>query len=204
MANSRLAVALDLRALAGQPDLYGIGPVEQLRGEVTIINGHSALATVAPDGRVHVEESFETGVPFFVWSRVPIWRPMPLPAEVRSLEDLERFVPTAALKNGHMPDKPLPFLLSGRADLIEFHILNRTGGGSHDPSMLNEIQIAFATEQTEAVIIGFHAPKHRGVFTPIDSNVHMHFQTADDSQSGHITKLALGSAPTLSLPEASA
>ena len=41
MANGRLAAKLDLRALAGQPDIYGIGPIEQLRGEVTIINGHS-------------------------------------------------------------------------------------------------------------------------------------------------------------------
>src|SRR5215471_13866040 len=76
MANGRLAAKLDLRALAGQPDIYGIGPIEQLRGEVTIINGHSALATVASDGKVQVKESFETGVPFFVWSRVPVWRPV--------------------------------------------------------------------------------------------------------------------------------
>jgi acetolactate decarboxylase len=202
MANGRLAAILDLKSLAGQPDVYGIGPIEQLRGEVTIINGRSALATVASDGSVRVKESFATGAPFFVWSKVPVWRPMRVPAEVRSFDDLERFIPKAAAEAGLDPDKPLPFLVSGREDLIEFHILNRIGDGPHNLEMLKGIQVTFLSEREEAVIIGFHSAKHRGIFTPADSNIHMHFQVPDTSRSGHITKLGLGFGTTLSLPAA--
>jgi hypothetical protein len=34
--NGRLAATLDLRTLADRSHLYGMGPIEQLRGEVTI------------------------------------------------------------------------------------------------------------------------------------------------------------------------
>ena len=34
--NGKLAAAIDLRTLANAPHLYAIGPLEQLRGEVTI------------------------------------------------------------------------------------------------------------------------------------------------------------------------
>jgi hypothetical protein len=34
--NGKLAASLDLRTLARTPHLYGLGPIEHLRGEVTI------------------------------------------------------------------------------------------------------------------------------------------------------------------------
>ena len=79
---------------------------------MTIINSHSTVATVAVDGKAQVEESFEIGVPFFVWSRVPAWLPVAIPLKVRSFEDLEGFVPKAAARAGLDPDKPFPFLVS--------------------------------------------------------------------------------------------
>jgi hypothetical protein len=70
--NGKLAAALDLRTLASRQHLYGIGPIEQLRGEVTIADSRPALARIASDGTVKVTQSFETGVPFFVWAEVPL------------------------------------------------------------------------------------------------------------------------------------
>src|ERR1700758_2597947 len=63
--NGKLAAALDLRTLAKAPHLYGIGPIEELRGEVTIADSRPSLARVGPDGAVRVAENFEAGVPFF-------------------------------------------------------------------------------------------------------------------------------------------
>jgi len=71
--NGKLAAALDLKTLAGRTHLYGLGPIEQLRGEVTIADSCPALARVAPDGTVNVTASFDAGVPFFVWAEVPQW-----------------------------------------------------------------------------------------------------------------------------------
>jgi hypothetical protein len=81
--NCKLAAALDLRTLASRQLLYGIGPIEQLRGEVTIAHSRPALARVEPDGALKVTQSFDTGVPFFVWAEVPRWHQVRIPAERR-------------------------------------------------------------------------------------------------------------------------
>ena len=45
IANGKIAALIDLRSLAKTPHLYAIGPIEQLRGEVTIIDSRpSAVA----------------------------------------------------------------------------------------------------------------------------------------------------------------
>jgi hypothetical protein len=81
---------------------------------------------------VNVTQSFAVGVPFFVWAEVPRWVERPIPAEIRSYEDLESFVPQAAAAAGLDADQPLPFLVSGWEDLIDFHILNRIGDAPHN------------------------------------------------------------------------
>jgi acetolactate decarboxylase len=200
--NGKLAAVLDLRTLAGRRHLYGIGPIEELRGEVTIADSRPALARVGADGAVKVTQSFETGVPFFVWAEVPRWHEKPIPEDIHSFEDLERFVPKAAAAAGLDADQPLPFLVTGRQELIEFHIVNRIGDGPHSMEMHKKIQVTFELEKAEASIVGFHSTKHRGIFTPGDSNIHIHFQTPDNAKSGHIQKLRLGDGAILSLPAA--
>ena len=194
--NGKLAAALDLKTLAGRQHLYGIGPVEQLRGEVTIANSRPALARVASDGTAKVTQSFETGVPFFVWAEVPQWHQIPIPADIRSFEASFK----AAAAAGLDPDKPFPFLVDGREELIEFHVVNRIGDGPHNMETHKKIQVTFELERAEAIIVGFHSTKHRGIFTPGDSNIHIHFQTPDNRKSGHIQKLQIGSGAILSLP----
>jgi len=200
--NGKLAAALDLRTLAKTAHLYGIGPIEELRGEVTIADSRPSLARVGPDGAVRVTESFEAGVPFFVWAEVPAWRTVPIPPEVRKFADLEAFVPRAAATVGLDPQKPVPFLVRGRQELIEFHVLNRIGDAAHNMEMHKKIQAAFELAQAETIMVGFHSPAHRGIFTPMDSTIHIHFQTADNGKSGHVQKLELGKDLLLGLPSA--
>jgi len=67
--NGKLAAALDLRTLADRPHLYGLGPLEQLRGDATIADSRPALARVGPDGMVKVTQSFDN--PFIGRRRRP-------------------------------------------------------------------------------------------------------------------------------------
>jgi alpha-acetolactate decarboxylase len=200
--NGKLASELNLRTLAKRHHIYGVGPIEQLRGEVTIIDNRPSLARVATDGTVKVTQSFDCGVPFFVWAEVPKWHRIPVPAEIRSSDDLAQFVPKAAASVGLDSEKPLPFLVEGHPDQIEFHVLNRIGDAPEDMESHKKIQIEFELENAEATIVGFHSTKHRGIFTPGDSNIHIHFQTPDNDKSGHIQKLALGRGAILRLPTA--
>jgi len=198
--NGKLGAAIDLNSLTGMAHLYGLGPLAELRGEVTIADSRPALARVMPDGSLQVTESFAAGAPFFVWASVPRWQQVPIPAAVSSFAELEQFVPQAAAAAGLDAARPLPFLVNGREDMIEFHVLNRIGNPPHNMEAHKKIQVTFELEQVEAIIVGFHSTDHRGIFTPGDSNIHIHFQTPDNRQSGHIQKLLLGSGAVLSLP----
>jgi acetolactate decarboxylase len=68
--------------------------------------------------------------------------------------------------------------------------------------MHKKIQAAFELAQAETIMVGFHSPAHRGIFTPMDSTIHIHFQTADNGKSGHVQKLELGKDLLLGLPSA--
>ena len=96
--------------------------------------------------------------------------------------------------------KPLPFLVLGRQDLIEFHILNRIGDPPHNMEEHKKIQIKFELAKTEATIVDFHSTRHRGIFTPGDSDIHIHFETPDNDKSGHIQELQIGEGAILHLP----
>jgi hypothetical protein len=41
-----------VRTIADRPHFYGLAPIEQLRGEVTIADSQAALAHVGPEGAV--------------------------------------------------------------------------------------------------------------------------------------------------------
>ena len=151
--NGKLAAAVDLRKLANTAHLYGLGPLEELRGEVTIVDSRPSLARVNSAGIVEVTQSYDGGAPFLVWAEVAAWRDLPIPADVRSFADLEAFVPRAAESTGLDPQTPLPFMLRGRQTLVEFHVLNRVGDPPHSMEQHKKIQATFDLENVDATII---------------------------------------------------
>lgn len=48
-----------------------------------------------------------------------------------------------------------------------------------------------AMERSGVEIIGFHSPDHRGIFTPRDSNLHLHVRTDDGTVSGHVEEITI-------------
>jgi len=103
ITNGKLGPVVDLRTLANTPHLYGISPIEQLRGEVTIIDSRPSLLRVGPNTSILVAENFEAAAPYLVWAVVPAWQTVPIPPEVRSFRDLEAFIRHAARSVGLDP-----------------------------------------------------------------------------------------------------
>jgi hypothetical protein len=67
---------------------------------------------------------------------------------------------------------------------------------------LKEIQFSFDIAQADAIIVGFYSWSHRGIFTNMESAMHIHFQTSKNDASGHIHALQIGTGAVLSLPRA--
>jgi len=190
---------LDLRMLKGRPRLYGIGPIEGLTGEVTIADSRPSLARVGADHLVHVTESYEAGVPFFVWAEVSTWQTQELLADVRTYGALEKFVGEAGAKAGLT--QAFPFVVTGRPELIDFHIVNATPDTPPGMEGHQKIQIPFELHGQDVTFVGFWSNQHQGVFTPMGTNMHAHFQTLDNKVSGHVQGLKLAHGMTLGLPK---
>jgi alpha-acetolactate decarboxylase len=193
------AAHLDLRTLKGRPHLYGIGPIEGLTGEVTIADSRPSLARVGADHLVHVTESYEAGVPFFVWAEVPTWQSRELPDEVHTYAELENFVGEAGARAGLT--QAFPFVVTGRPELIDFHIVNAAPDTVPGMEGHKKIQMPFELLGQDVTFIGFWSSQHQGVFTPMGTNMHAHFQTLDNKVSGHVQGLKLAKGMKLSLPK---
>ncbi len=191
---------LDLRTLRGGPHLVGLGPIEGLSGEVTIVLGRPSLARVGPDGGVRVEESFDAGVPFFVWAEVPAgWRTVPVPGTVRSYPELEAFVGEAGRTAGLT--HAFPFTVAGMPARADLHVVNLAPGAPAGMAVHGEGLAHFALTGREATLVGFWSAEHAGVFTPMDSRMHIHVQSAGNDLSGHVDRVDLsGGGMMLGLP----
>jgi len=153
----RREARLDLQTLRGVPHLCGLGPIEGLAGEVTILDGRPSLARVGPDGALHVEEAFDVGVPFFVWAEVAAWRTMPVPDAVRSYAELELFVGEAGRAAGLT--KAFPFTVTGAPAQAAFHVVNAKPGAGMPANMAahaaEQVNYAFAGRQ--AILVPLHS-----------------------------------------------
>jgi acetolactate decarboxylase len=192
------AARLDLLTLKGRPHLYGMGPIQGLSGEVTIADSRPSLARVGDDHMVHVTESYEAGVPFFVWAEVPAWQTHDLPEAVGTYPELEKFVGEAGARAGLT--QAFPFVMTGRPELIDFHVVNATPDTAPGAEAHKKIQIAFELHGQDVMFVGFWSNQHQGIFTPMDMNMHVHFQTLDNKVSGHVQGLKLAQGMKLGLP----
>lgn len=193
------AAHLDLMTLKGRPHLYGIGPIQGLTGEVTIADSRPSLARVGDDHLVHVTESYEAGVPFLVWAEVAAWQTQELPEDVRTYPELERFVGEAGAKAGLT--QAFPFVMTGRPELIDFHVVSATPDTPPGMDAHQKIQIQFELHDRDVTFVGFWSSRHQGVFTPMGTNIHAHFQTLDNKVSGHVQGLKLAQGMRLGLPK---
>jgi acetolactate decarboxylase len=123
-----------------------------------------------------------------------------VPYQVQTYAGLEQFVAKAGKETGLI--QAFPFVVKGRATLIDFHVVNARPETPPGMAAHQKIQIPFGLHAQEATLVGFWSDRHQGIFTPMGTNIHVHFQTADNKTSGHVQGLDFGqNGMTLSLPK---
>ena len=190
-----------LEPLATRLHLYGLGPLEGLRGEVTIAGGLPSIATII-DGEVRVERAWRGQACFLVVAEVPRWHATTIDVPVQDEPMLDAAVRRRACARGLRPGCPLPFLIQARAERLDFHVLDKRDGLPHNPERHEQAKARFALQDVAVEIVGFRSDRHRGIFTPGHSTIHMHMTTADGKLSGHVDTVHLAAGWTLSLPAA--
>lgn len=203
---------VSLEDLAGRKNLYAMGPIDGLDGEITIFDSKPYITEVRGKDYV-MDNTFGHGAFFLVWTEQAKWQDVPVPFEVKGYVDLQKFVKEQAQAAGIDVGKPFPFLLSGTPAEIKWHInVDRTGGKPITNELFVKSKEPFNTRNEPVDIIGFYSEGHSGVFlsqyapaikegSGMKNAIHIHLVSRVSKASGHIDDLTLGKDMTLRLPK---
>jgi acetolactate decarboxylase len=189
---------VDLQHFSGRPDVIAVGPVGELDGEVTAIDGRWFITRMR-DGQPVTTAETETHAGFLVWADVPAWRaPVEIDTTVSSHRELEVLIGDLAEAAALDTDTPFPFRVQAVASSLDWHVLAPPRDGQEQRGHLDS---AFKQrlEQVEVELVGFFSRHHAGVFTHRDSWAHIHV-ILPNGHAGHVDAIELEAGARLMLP----
>ena len=179
---------INLDTIANKTNLYGLGPVEYLSGEILIIDGKSYKSTVTSDSTMKVEETYDIKAPFFGYANISKWTEQTLPDSIQTIQQLEIYIDKVT-KNSL---RPFMFKLTGTVEQTKIHIVNLPKGSKvSSPDEAHKGQTNFEIENQQVDILGFFSTEHKAIFTHHDTFLHMHLLTNDRTKMGHLDELKL-------------
>ena len=190
---------INLDTIANKENLYGLGPVEYLSGELMVFDGKAYKSTVLTPTTMKVEETYKTKAPFFGYVNINKWKEQNLPDSIQSISQLETYLDeiTKSAK------RPFMFKLSGIVETAKIHIVNLPKGSKvSSPNEAHQGQINYDIINQQADILGFFSTEHKAIFTHHDTFLHMHLLTKDKTKMGHLDNVFFGNGNIkLYLPE---
>ncbi len=106
-----------------------------------------------------------------------------------------------AAEHGIDVAEPFPFRLTGLAERLLLHVLDKRDGLPHTPELHEQAKVRFRFHGEPVEVLGFFSSQHRGIFTPRESNVHMHARLRDGRVAGHVDDVGLAAGASLWLPQ---
>lgn len=187
MWNGQLHGNINLDTIAIKKNLYGIGPVEYLAGEILIIDGESYKSTVLSDSTMKVEETYDIKTPFFGYTNIEKWIEHTLPDSIQAIKQLEQYLD----KVTKLLPRPFMFKLSGTVEQATVHIVNLPKGSKvSSPEDAHQGQVNYQLSDQPSEIIGFFSTEHKAIFTHHDTYLHMHLITSDRQKMGHLDEVS--------------
>lgn len=182
-------------------NLYALGAIENLKGEIQIFNSKPTNSYVE-NGLIKFDSSYSKKATLLVKSVVKEWSSFQIPNKINTKKELENYLEKIASENNIDINQPFPFLIEGIAKELSWHVINWKDGDlehsheKHIASGLNE-----TTENIEVKLLGFYSNSHHAIFTHHTTNMHIHMKSANGKIAGHVDELQLGQNMTLKLPK---
>jgi len=195
MREGKTSEVINLDSITPNENLYAIGAIAGLRGEITIIAGTAYLSypESLSDVRTDTTSSPNEGATLLVAAEIDDWRPVETPTNI-VFEDLDEQIADLAVSAGIDPEKPFAFLMRGLFRDIQWHVidggqLEDGGGGSHEDHLSAGVKM----EQSElqGTLIGFYSRHHQGIFTHMGSNTHIHGAFEMPLPTGHVDAVVI-------------
>lgn len=203
MHKGDLSTNISLHELKDRKNLYALGAMTNLKGEIQIFNGIAYNSLVDTDTLI-IDNSFEKEAALLVYAQIETWDSIQVPPTVIFRSDLEFFIAQRAKEKGININAPFPFLLDGTFKSIEWHVINwKDGDTEHSHEKHIKSGLYGTLHDTPAQMLGFYSTNHKGVFTHHTSDTHIHFKLNNLKISGHADNLEVANGVVLKLPKTS-
>lgn len=200
MQQGDLSAKISLDSLSRKRNLYALGALEDLKGEILILDGVPCISYEEND-QIKIDRTFKRKASLLIYAQVKKWKEFRLPITIRTYRELEYFIGKTAEEYGMDMNKPFPFKLEGTPISTHWHIVNADESNvnqnfeSHRNSGLEGIAFEGRIEA-----LGFYSRNHQGVFTHQSSNMHIHFRNKKATIAAHVDEMKLVSNMILLLP----
>lgn len=190
MRAGRCDEGVALRDLLTRPNLYAIGPLAGLRGELLVWDG-TVFASRVIDGAVRVRIEPAARAAFLVASHVRRWRDIAVPDDVVTRADLERWLPQAAAALGLATDRAHTVRLFAAVASAQLHVMDLAPDAPLDPAAhaaaAHKLEIGAAPVQ----MLGFLSPPGESTCPIASPPLHLHLRTLLGDRVGHVDELVL-------------
>jgi acetolactate decarboxylase len=194
-------VALD--AVLPNPDLYAVGALAGLSGEVTVLRGMAYLshAEGADETRTEATPRPRAGATLLVAAEVADWRAVTISRPIR-FEEFDGEIAELAAAAGMSLKERFPFLVEGDLEELQWHVVDgrrlTAGRTSHEDHLAAAVKMSL--DRARATLVGFYSRNDRGVFTHMNSETHVHCVVDDPVSSGHVDHVTLPAGTTVKFP----
>ncbi|MEM1134282.1 MAG: acetolactate decarboxylase [Bacteroidota bacterium] len=195
-----LTARIFLDSLANISNLYAIGSVEGLQGEVTIYDGVPLISTVA-NRTPKVDTSLNYHAAFLAYASIPNWKQIEIEKPLNGLGEVEKYVEELAFQYELSTEEPFAFRIEGKVDSLVYHIIYKTGSLPNNKVEHQKAKRKFSLINENIQVIGFRADElGEGVYTHPGKRTHLHFKTPNNTTSGHVDYNIIQQGSILFLP----
>ncbi|MDB4089420.1 acetolactate decarboxylase [Flavobacteriales bacterium] len=201
MHKADVSAKIELSELEETEFLYALGALENLKGEIQILDSKPYNTSVI-DSNLIFDNSFDKKATLLVYASVSEWVSIKIPDHVVSYEQLENFINELAKKNNINTEESFPFLIEGTPESFDWHVINWKDGDtehSHKKHITSGLNGTIKNKKVE--MLGFYSNSHHAIFTHHTTNMHIHVKTVDNKIAGHVDGLTLGNGMVLKLPK---
>jgi alpha-acetolactate decarboxylase len=206
MHEGRTEAAAQLADVLPGPHAWGVGALEGLAGEVTILDDRVWLARSKPDGTASIshgeiaDADFAQGAALLVVANADAWDELPVSTNI-AWSGLDSCLESQLIAHGEALDAPVLLRIDGPVATLRWHVIDGSkmqpgaGHAAHARSAVSGV-----LEQADAQLVGFFSRAHQGVFTHMGSHSHFHVVTRDGALTGHVDGVDLVAGARLLLP----